>query len=126
VRWGLVISGAGLVLGLFSRTSCVLGALLLLSFYLAAMPLPGVIEAVRVEGYPYINKNIVEMLALLALATTASGRWAGLDTIVYYLNPFRRRTKTPKGPPPPPDRKNGTPSPRPEPVLASTHAPSRR
>ncbi len=126
VRWGLVISGAGLILGLFSRTSCVLGALLLLSFYLAAMPLPGVIEAVRVEGYPYINKNIVEMLALLTLATTASGRWAGLDAFVYYLNPFRRRRTTPKGPPPPPDRNNGTPVTRPAPVAAPSHVPSRR
>jgi uncharacterized membrane protein YphA (DoxX/SURF4 family) len=126
VRWGLVISGAGLILGLFSRSSCVLGALLLLSFYLAQMPLPGVIEAVRVEGYPYINKNIVEMLALLTLATTASGRWAGLDVFIYNLNPFRRRTATPKGPPPPPDRNNGPRVNRPVPVAAPSHIPSRR
>ncbi len=126
VRWGLTISGACLILGLFSRCNCLLGAVLLLSFYLAAMPLPGVIEAVRVEGYPYVNKNIIEMLALLTLATTASGRWAGLDALLYYLNPFRRRATTPKGPPPPPDRTNGTPVNRPAPVAAPSHVPHRR
>ena len=96
VRWGLTISGACLILGLFSRLNCLVGAALLLSFYLAVLPLPGVLEAVRVEGYPYVNKNIVEMLALLTLATTRSGRWAGLDVLIYYLNPFRRRTTAPK------------------------------
>jgi uncharacterized membrane protein YphA (DoxX/SURF4 family) len=122
VRWGLVLSGAGLILGLFTRSSCVLGAALLLSFYLAAMPLPGVLEAVRVEGYPYVNKNIVEMLALLTLATTASGRWAGLDA----LNPFNWRSAKPKAPPPPPDRYNGTVVKGPAPAAIPSHVPSRR
>jgi uncharacterized membrane protein YphA (DoxX/SURF4 family) len=126
VRWGLVLCGSGLILGLFSRISCLGGAVLLLSFYLAAMPLPGVIEAVRVEGYPYVNKNIVEMLALLTLATTASGRWVGLDFLICYFSPFRRRKVEPKGPPPPPESHNRPLAPRPEPVLASSHAPSRR
>ncbi len=122
VRWGLVLSGAGLILGLFTRTSCVLGALLLLSFYLAAMPLPGVLEAVRVEGYPYVNKNIVEMLALLTLATTPSGRWAGLDA----FNPFNWRSAKPKAPPPPPDCHNGTVVKGPAPAAIPSHVPSRR
>jgi uncharacterized membrane protein YphA (DoxX/SURF4 family) len=93
VRWGLVIAGGCLLLGLFSRSACIGGALLLLSFYLAAMPLPGAAEIVRREGYPYINKNIIEILALLTLATTASGRWAGLDAFLYFLNPWRRRVE---------------------------------
>jgi uncharacterized membrane protein YphA (DoxX/SURF4 family) len=96
VRWGLTISGACLILGLFTRTNCVIGALLLLSFYLAVPPLPGLPEAFRAEGYPYINKNIIEMLALLTLATTHSGRWAGLDAILYFLNPFRRHAPQPR------------------------------
>ena len=45
-------------------------------FFLAMPPLPGWPESPRAEGhYLYINKNIIEMLALLVLATTASGRW---------------------------------------------------
>ncbi len=93
VRWGLVVAGAGLILGFFTRTACLIGAALLLSFYLAVPPLPGVPETLRVEGYPYVNKNIVEMLALLTLATTASGRWAGLDTLLYHFRLWRRRLR---------------------------------
>jgi len=88
--------GACLILGLFTRLNCLGGALLLLSFYLAVPPLPGVAEAFRAEGYPYVNKNIVEMLALLTLMTTRSGRWAGVDALLYYLNPFRRKLPEPR------------------------------
>ncbi len=96
VRWGLVTAGAGLILGFFTRLNCLGGALLLLSFYLAVPPLPGLPEVFRAEGYPYINKNVVEMLALLTLATTRSGRWAGIDGLLYYINPFRKKVPEPR------------------------------
>ena len=38
------------------------------------------------EGnYLFVNKNLIEMLALLVLATTRSGRWFGLDALIYGL-----------------------------------------
>jgi hypothetical protein len=68
----------------------VLGACLLFSFFLAMPPLPGWPESPRAEGhYLFINKNIIEMLALLTLATTRSGRWAGLDGLLQFLRPRR-------------------------------------
>ena len=73
--------------------ACLAGALLLLSFYLPMIPLPGVPEAVRVEGYPFVNKNIVELVALLTLATTASGKWAGLDSLFRFLKRKNYRKK---------------------------------
>jgi uncharacterized membrane protein YphA (DoxX/SURF4 family) len=80
VKWGLVVIGGCLLLGLLTRTACVGGALFLLMFYLAMPPFPGLLENPRAEGhYLYINKNLIEMLALLTLATTRSGRWVGLD-----------------------------------------------
>ena len=80
VKWGLVVTGICLLAGVLTRTFCVVGAGFLLMFFLAMPPLPGWPENPRAEGhYLYINKNIIEMLALLALATTRSGRWAGLD-----------------------------------------------
>lgn len=89
---GLTAVGIGLLLGVFTRASCVAGALLLLSFYLAMPPLHGVPENPRAEGhYLYVNKNIIEMLALLTLATTRSGRWLGLDGLLQFLNPRRWR-----------------------------------
>jgi uncharacterized membrane protein YphA (DoxX/SURF4 family) len=122
VRWGLVLVGSALLLGLCTRTACVVGAVLLLSFYLAVPPLPDVPEALRVEGYPYVNKNLVEMLALLTLATTASGRWAGLDFLLSYLNPWRKKAAT-RGPAPaygPPHSDHGARAPDrvPAPVTA--------
>jgi uncharacterized membrane protein YphA (DoxX/SURF4 family) len=90
VKYGLVLVGSLLLLGLFTRTACVAGALFLLLFFLAMPPLPGWPENPRAEGhYLFINKNIIEMLALLTLATTRSGRWAGLDGLVQFLKPRR-------------------------------------
>jgi uncharacterized membrane protein YphA (DoxX/SURF4 family) len=97
VRYGLVVVGFCLLLGLFTRTACVAGAGFLLMFFLAMPPLPGLPENPKAEGhYLYINKNIIEMLALLALATTQSGRWVGLDGLLHYFSPFRRRERAAK------------------------------
>jgi uncharacterized membrane protein YphA (DoxX/SURF4 family) len=90
-RWGLVVMGACLLLGLFTRTACVAGALFLCLLWLSMPPLLGAPEAVRMEGRFLVNKNLIEMLALLTLATTASGKWLGLDGLLQYLNPRRWR-----------------------------------
>jgi uncharacterized membrane protein YphA (DoxX/SURF4 family) len=91
-RYGLTAIGACLLLGFWTRTACVGGAGFLLLLYLAMPPFPWLPEPTRTEGhYLFVNKNVIEMLALLALATTRSGRWAGLDGLLYLLNPFRRR-----------------------------------
>jgi uncharacterized membrane protein YphA (DoxX/SURF4 family) len=93
-KWGLTIIGACLLMGLFTRTACVAGAGLLLLFFLAMPPLPWLPELPRAEGhYLYINKNIIEMVALLALATTRSGRWLGLDGLLQFFS-LRRWLKT--------------------------------
>jgi uncharacterized membrane protein YphA (DoxX/SURF4 family) len=93
-RWGLTVIGACLLLGLFTRSACVGGAMFLLMFYLAMPALPWLPPNPRAEGhYFYINKNIIEMLALLALATTRSGRWVGLDSLVRFLRPSVWRTR---------------------------------
>jgi uncharacterized membrane protein YphA (DoxX/SURF4 family) len=95
-RWGVTIVGACLILGLFTRLSCVAGAAFLLMFYLAMPALPWLPLNPRAEGhYLFINKNIIEMIALLALATTQSGKWLGLDGLLQFLNPFRKRSAPP-------------------------------
>jgi uncharacterized membrane protein YphA (DoxX/SURF4 family) len=94
-RYGLTAVGACLLLGLFTRSACLGGAAFLLLFYLAAPALPWLPEGPRAEGhYLFVNKNIIEMLALLTLATTRSGRWAGLDGLIHLLIPGRRRNAT--------------------------------
>ena len=96
VAWGLLIIGGCLVLGLFTRLACIAGALFLLTTYLVLPPFLGVPDNPRQEGFYYlVNKNLIEMLALLALAVTPSGRWLGLDSVLYHLNPFRKRRRPP-------------------------------
>lgn len=88
VKWGVLLTGICLLLGVLTRTACIAGAVLLLMFFLAMPPLPGWPESPKAEGhYLFINKNIIEMFALLALATTRSGRWVGIDGVLQFLRP---------------------------------------
>lgn len=96
VSWGLVVIGGALLLGLLSRLSSAAGALLVLSFYLAMPPLPGWPEPPRAEGhYLLINKTLIEAIALAALASIPTGRWAGIDGL---LQLFRRSGRTAAAP----------------------------
>ncbi len=84
--YGLTILGACLIVGLFTRTACLLSAAFLLMTYLCMPPFPWLPSAPNNEGYYlFVNKNVIEMLALLALATTTSGRWLGLDALIHWM-----------------------------------------
>ncbi|MFO0969637.1 MAG: hypothetical protein U0793_29110 [Gemmataceae bacterium] len=99
VKWGLLVVGLCLLLGFFTRIACVLGAVYLLLFYLAMPALPGWPDPPRAEGhYLFINKNIIEMLALLALATLRTGRWAGIDGFLAWVWGRRRENEAAPAP----------------------------
>lgn len=86
VIWGQIGLGACLLLGLFTRLSSLGAAAMLLLFYLSMPPFPGLPATDTSMGvYLYVNENLIEALALLALATTGCGRWAGLDALVRAL-----------------------------------------
>ena len=84
--YGLTIVGALLVLGLFTRLAS-LGAMgFLVLFYLANPPFVGYFYSLPAEGsYLVVNKNLVELFALVVVLLTGSGRFAGLDRIVHGL-----------------------------------------
>ena len=85
--WFLVAVGVCLMAGLFTRAACVLGAGFLVMTYLAHPPFPWYPLPPNTEGNPvFVNKNVIEALALLALASYPTGRWLGLDALV--LRPF--------------------------------------
>lgn len=79
---GLTVLGTLLILGLFTRFAAVMAAFMLFNFYLAMPPLPGVPEIPGPEHSFIVNKNLVEVFALLALATLPSGMWFGLDRLL--------------------------------------------
>jgi uncharacterized membrane protein YphA (DoxX/SURF4 family) len=77
--WALLILGGLLFLGLFSRISALGAAGLLLLFYFAMPPLPGLPPAPGPEHSLFVNKNLIEVIACLALASLPTGRWFGVD-----------------------------------------------
>ena len=79
---GLAGLGILLIVGLFSRFSAFSAALMVLGFYLAMPPLPGVPDAPGPEHSFIVNKNLIEVFALLALAAVPTGYWFGLDKLV--------------------------------------------
>lgn len=89
--WSLTILGVTLILGLFSRLSALGAAGLLLLFYLPMPPWPGVPEAPGPEHSLFVNKNLIECIACLALASLPTGRWIGIDAL---LRRFVLRKKT--------------------------------
>jgi uncharacterized membrane protein YphA (DoxX/SURF4 family) len=80
--WSLTVVGMLLLAGLFSRFSALAAAGLLTMFYLVVPPWPGVPEAPGPEHSLIVNKNFIEIVACLALASMPSGRWVGLDALV--------------------------------------------
>jgi len=91
---GVTVIGACLLLGLFTRLSCVLGIGFLVLTYLTYPPFPWLPQPPNTEGNPlFVNKNIIELAGLLVLATTASGRWLGLDALIYWFFVDRKKKK---------------------------------
>jgi len=94
MMFGLVAIGAGLILGLFTRLSAFAAAVFLAMFYLSMPPWPGVQEVQPLEGhYLIVNKNLVELIACLAIMTSGVGRWFGLDAFIGAYMDRKRRNK---------------------------------
>ena len=84
--WMLCAIGVMLLVGLFSRLGAFAGAVFLLMTVLAVPALPWLPAAGPSEGnYLFVNKNVIELLALLVLAGVPTGRWFGIDAILYWI-----------------------------------------
>jgi thiosulfate dehydrogenase [quinone] large subunit len=84
--WGLSIVGVLLILGLFTRLASLGGIGFIVLFYLCNPPFVGYFYSIPTEGsYLIVNKNLVELSALLVILATGSGRFAGLDRILHGL-----------------------------------------
>ncbi|HNV02617.1 MAG TPA: DoxX family membrane protein [Vicinamibacterales bacterium] len=91
--WGLTLVGVLLILGLFTRLASLGGIGFILLFYLCNPPFVGLFYSIPVEGsYLIVNKNLVELGALIVVLASGSGVFAGLDTLVHAVLGRKRKT----------------------------------
>ena len=88
VKWGLTLLGVSLILGLFVRISAYLGMLLMLLFYLPILNFPMV-----GKGSYLVDKHIIYMAVLFALASFRAGHVWGLEKWLVNLPIFSRYPK---------------------------------
>lgn len=82
--WGLTLVGAGLILGLFTNLSIIGGMVMLAFYYLSHPPLIDVSYAIPSEGsYLFVNKNLIEMVALGVILLFPTGWYIGLDRLIF-------------------------------------------
>jgi len=95
VTYALTAIGLCLVLGFCTRLANLGGAAFLVSVLLTQPPWPTIYPpAPEVVGHALVvDKNFVEMMAMLMLATLPVGRWGGLDYFLYQwlVKPFQSK-----------------------------------
>ena len=81
VIFGLVAVGISLMLGLLTRAGCLGGLALLAMFYFTAIPTTGLPQTGAEGTYLFVNKTLIEGVAVLALfmpsTPDASLGWTG-------------------------------------------------
>ena len=82
--WGLVAIGLGLIVGCLTRVAGIAGIFLLLLYYVANPPFIGFKYSMPSEGsYLIVNKNLIEMFALIVLTLFPTGSIIGLDRLIF-------------------------------------------
>lgn len=82
--WGLILIGAGLIVGLFTRVAAISGIILLAFYYLSHPAIIGVSYAMPTEGsYLWVNKNLVELLTLWVVVLFPTWKSIGLDRFLF-------------------------------------------
>jgi uncharacterized membrane protein YphA (DoxX/SURF4 family) len=98
VTYGLTAIGVCLMLGFFTPLAALGGAAFMCFVVMTQPAFPGIYPPdPPVVGHALlVNKDFVEMLALLVVSATAAGRWGGLDFFLnrWIVQPFlARRTE---------------------------------
>ncbi len=90
--WGLILIGAGLMLGLLTRIASISGIVLIGLYFIASPPLISSTGGPGLEGhYLWVDKNLIELIALAIIALMPTGNFIGLDR---FIPTFRKRGKT--------------------------------
>jgi thiosulfate dehydrogenase [quinone] large subunit len=80
---GLLLIGLSLMLGLFTQLGCWGAIGLLTMFYLSMPPTSGIPQPGAEGSYLLVNKNLIELLTVVALLAFRTGRIAGLDQLLF-------------------------------------------
>ena len=87
VSYALTAIGLCMLLGLCNRLACLGAAAFLFNVVLTTFPWPGIYPPLpdMIGHFLFVNKDFVEMVACLLLASVPVGRWGGLDFFLYHL-----------------------------------------
>ena len=72
--WGQIFIGIGLILGLYTRTAAYAGAALIFLYYITYPPF--------IEGYIFVDRNLLEFFGLLIIALFSTSHTFGIDGII--------------------------------------------
>jgi thiosulfate dehydrogenase [quinone] large subunit len=78
---GLLLVGLSLMLGLFTQLGCAGAAMFLALFYASQPPLTGMPQTGAEGAYLLVNKNLIELAAVLTVMAFRTGAIAGLDCL---------------------------------------------
>ena len=82
--YGLILIGLGLILGCFSKLSSIGGIILLVFYCLSHPPFIGAEYLMPTEGsYLWVDKNLIEIGALMVLIYFPTSRIIGLDRFIF-------------------------------------------
>ncbi len=98
--WGLIFIGAGLIVGLFTRWAALSGMLLLAMYYIANPPFMATSGMAMEGNYLFIDKNLVEFMALGVLAMIPVLGLPGLDRIIGLLRRDKKSGESAQDAPP--------------------------
>ncbi len=86
-EWGLTLVGLSLILGILTRLGTIAGMLLLLFYYLSHPAWVGYEYIFPLEGaYFVVDKNIIEMVALLVIWFFPTSRIIGIERLIRRRN----------------------------------------
>lgn len=91
--WGLILIGLALIFGAFVRIAAIGGAVLLLLYYVANPPFT-LADSMKEGSYMIIDKNLIEMLALIFIAIVPSPSLINVKQIRKLIAKIRNREIT--------------------------------
>ena len=72
--WGQILIGLGLIIGLFSTTAALAGAVMIALYYIAVPPFVG--------SFSFVDRNLLELFALIITAQFPTSNILGLDILI--------------------------------------------